>query len=134
MSPVAASLHSSVAYSGIVVAVLFYFFFLFFFFFQAEAGIEVSCLSRGLGDVYKGRSGSTGICTFPEKDGALIINCLLYTSYAADELLCVELGGWPFIKKKKKKSKISVLTLSHRIYNHSSHLLYNISVIFHISI
>mgnify|MGYP000155313835 CR=1 FL=1 len=28
--------------------------FLFFFFFQAEDGIRVFCLSRGLGDVYKG--------------------------------------------------------------------------------
>ncbi len=27
--------------------------FFFFFFFQAEAGIRVFCLSRGLGDVYK---------------------------------------------------------------------------------
>ncbi|RLQ05990.1 hypothetical protein D9547_14425, partial [Geobacillus stearothermophilus] len=32
--------------------VLFFFFF-FFFFFQAEDGIRVFCLSRGLGDVYK---------------------------------------------------------------------------------
>eukprot|EP00657_Telonema_sp_P-1_P005440 TRINITY_DN22797_c0_g1_i1.p1 TRINITY_DN22797_c0_g1~~TRINITY_DN22797_c0_g1_i1.p1 ORF type:complete len:126 (-),score=35.10 TRINITY_DN22797_c0_g1_i1:18-395(-) len=30
------------------------------------------------------------------KDG-----CLLYTSDAADDLLCVDLGGLPFIKKKK---------------------------------
>ncbi len=27
----------------------------FFFFFQAEDGIRVFCLSRGLGDVYKGQ-------------------------------------------------------------------------------
>src|SRR5680860_1544655 len=30
-------------------------------------------------------------------------NCLLYTSDAADDLLCVDLGGRRIIKKKKKK-------------------------------
>eukprot|EP00657_Telonema_sp_P-1_P005524 TRINITY_DN2294_c0_g1_i1.p1 TRINITY_DN2294_c0_g1~~TRINITY_DN2294_c0_g1_i1.p1 ORF type:complete len:127 (-),score=31.42 TRINITY_DN2294_c0_g1_i1:19-399(-) len=30
------------------------------------------------------------------------INCLLYTSDAADDLLCVDLGGRRIIKKKKK--------------------------------
>src|SRR5450756_3124256 len=32
--------------------------------------------------------------------------CLLYTSDAADDLLCVDLGGRRIIKKKKKKQKI----------------------------
>ncbi len=32
---------------------MFYVVMSFFFFFQAEAGIRVFCLSRGLGDVYK---------------------------------------------------------------------------------
>src|SRR5450756_3145871 len=31
--------------------------------------------------------------------------CLLYTSDAADDLLCVALGGRRIIKKKKKKKK-----------------------------
>src|SRR5680860_1731059 len=31
--------------------------------------------------------------------------CLLYTSDAADDLLCVDLGGRRIIKKKKKKKK-----------------------------
>src|SRR5450756_1207514 len=31
--------------------------------------------------------------------------CLLYTSDAADDLLCVDLGGRRIIKKKKKKQK-----------------------------
>src|SRR5450756_3097715 len=31
--------------------------------------------------------------------------CLLYTSDAADDLLCVDLGGRRIIKKKKKKHK-----------------------------
>src|SRR5450756_3189685 len=34
-----------------------------------------------------------------------ICNCLLYTSDAADDLLCVDLGGRRIIKKKKKKNK-----------------------------
>src|SRR5450756_3253446 len=36
---------------------------------------------------------------FFEDDG----DCLLYTSDAADDLLCVDLGGRRIIKKKKKK-------------------------------
>ena len=31
--------------------------------------------------------------------------CLLYTSDAADDLLCVDLGGRRIIKKKKKKQQ-----------------------------
>eukprot|EP00657_Telonema_sp_P-1_P010444 TRINITY_DN488_c0_g1_i3.p1 TRINITY_DN488_c0_g1~~TRINITY_DN488_c0_g1_i3.p1 ORF type:complete len:168 (+),score=44.99 TRINITY_DN488_c0_g1_i3:173-676(+) len=33
-------------------------------------------------------------------------NCLLYTSDAADDLLCVDLGGRRIIKKKKNKNHI----------------------------
>ena len=33
-----------------------------------------------------------------------ICDCLLYTSDAADDLLCVDLGGRRLIKKKKTKS------------------------------
>ena len=32
----------------------------------------------------------------------LIVSCLLYTSDAADDLLCVDLGGRRIIKKKNK--------------------------------
>src|SRR5680860_981258 len=32
-----------------------------------------------------------------------VLGCLLYTSDAADDLLCVDLGGRRIIKKKKKK-------------------------------
>src|SRR5450756_1662078 len=35
----------------------------------------------------------------------LSYTCLLYTSDAADDLLCVDLGGRRIIKKKKKKQK-----------------------------
>src|SRR5450756_3129672 len=33
------------------------------------------------------------------------LNCLLYTSDAADDLLCVDLGGRRIIKKKKNNKK-----------------------------
>ena len=34
-----------------------------------------------------------------------IMSCLLYTSDAADDLLCVDLGGRRIIQKKKKTKK-----------------------------
>src|SRR5450756_562242 len=37
---------------------------------------------------------------------APLYDCLLYTSDAADDLLCVDLGGRRIIKKKKKNSAI----------------------------
>ena len=86
------------------------------FFFQAEDGIRDLVRSRGLGDVYK-RQGR------PEPGPDLLLQgqsrgrrlhclrrridlchphpCLLYTSDAADDLLCVDLGGRRIIKKKK---------------------------------
>eukprot|EP00825_Cyclidium_porcatum_P018338 TRINITY_DN20936_c0_g1_i1.p2 TRINITY_DN20936_c0_g1~~TRINITY_DN20936_c0_g1_i1.p2 ORF type:complete len:152 (-),score=45.69 TRINITY_DN20936_c0_g1_i1:35-490(-) len=36
-------------------------------------------------------------------------NCLLYTSDAADDMQCVDLGGRRIIKKKKKNYKLSIL-------------------------
>src|SRR5450756_3166312 len=40
-----------------------------------------------------------------EFDLEILEACLLYTSDAADDLLCVDLGGRRIIKKKKKKKK-----------------------------
>eukprot|EP00657_Telonema_sp_P-1_P009540 TRINITY_DN3788_c0_g1_i4.p2 TRINITY_DN3788_c0_g1~~TRINITY_DN3788_c0_g1_i4.p2 ORF type:complete len:130 (-),score=17.25 TRINITY_DN3788_c0_g1_i4:118-507(-) len=40
---------------------------------------------------------------FLDNGGAPSGTCLLYTSDAADDLLCVDLGGRRIIKKKKKK-------------------------------
>src|SRR5450756_2739580 len=37
--------------------------------------------------------------------GVLYVHCLLYTSDAADDLLCVDLGGRRIIKKKKKQKQ-----------------------------
>ena len=89
------------------------------FFFQAEDGIRDAQESRGLGDVYKRQSFTLNQKTLPEIGFAILpstVNqsyklavkclksCLLYTSDAADDLLCVDLGGRRIIKKKKKKS------------------------------
>ena len=101
------------------------------FFFQAEDGIRDLVRSRGLGDVYKrqalahpqevGREparlagGSVGRIHRPQVRAAVErrvadvvvvadVACLLYTSDAADELLCVDLGGRRIIKKKKHTS------------------------------
>ena len=42
-------------------------------------------------------------CRWEEKS-EVDIGCLLYTSDAADDLLCVDLGGRSIIKKKKEKT------------------------------
>mgnify|MGYP007068950269 CR=1 FL=1 len=91
----------------------------FFFFVQAEDGIRDAQKSRGLGDVYKRQE--QGMIDFDitrfeqtfEHNGflrvgafALLLACLLYPSYAADDLLCVDLGGRPLIKKKKNQQNI----------------------------
>src|SRR5680860_1921459 len=75
-----------------------------FFFFQAEDGIRDRSPSRGLGDVYKRQARPS---RWPPRPRWLppARPCLLYTSDAADDLLCVDLGGRRIIKKKKKKQK-----------------------------
>ena len=93
-----------------------------FFFFQAEDGIRDAQESRGLGDVYKRQPQEVSSqCPFEflrrihvERDwswpGHILSGygvqveyygwaCLLYTSDAADDLLCVDLGGRRIIKK-----------------------------------
>ena len=86
------------------------------FFFQAEDGIRALVRSRGLGDVYKRQvlprpslefvayAKNEGFVDFLPSWGGLRIQskvCLLYTSDAADDLLCVDLGGRRLLKKKK---------------------------------
>src|SRR5450756_386193 len=48
--------------------------------------------ARGVADLLERRE---------ERDGEAVGTCLLYTSDAADDLLCVDLGGRRIIKKKK---------------------------------
>ena len=52
--------------------------------------------------------------------GGGVCTCLLYTSDAADDLLCVDLGGRRIIKKKKKNTKKSLKTIIDTINKHDS--------------
>ena len=55
-------------------------------------------------DGYARATGKIGVCLSTSGPGAtnLVTGiCLLYTSDAADDLLCVDLGGRRIIKKKK---------------------------------
>ena len=69
-------------------------------FFQAEDGIRDVERSRGLGDVYKRQDLSghkiKSCANFQDKRTS---TCLLYTSDAADDMQCVDLGGRRIIKK-----------------------------------
>ena len=100
-----------------------------FFFFQAEDGIRDLVRSRGLGDVYKRQSRGTphqrlaleGKCSKPSIRHHLVLNlfdlhtlCLLYTSDAADDLLCVDLGGRRIIKKKNSTVQTLNKSISQR--------------------
>ena len=91
----------------------------FRFFFQAEDGIRDAQESRGLGDVYKRQHLNkimTGefVSNIREEIkgriknlpgfGNRVYNCLLYTSDAADDLLCVDLGGRRLTKKKTNRN------------------------------
>ena len=89
------------------------------FFFQAEDGIRDAQESRGLGDVYK-RQALWSACRLSDlsiferskcirvgadlRGEAHARTCLLYTSDAADDLLCVDLGGRRIIKKKNHRT------------------------------
>ena len=105
---------------------------MWFFFFQAEDGIRDAQESRGLGDVYKRQiislarrqrdgfhSAQTNVCgpVAQAVDCELHTGCLLYTSDAADDLLCVDLGGRRIIKKK---NNIYLLHLPHTPHTHST--------------
>ena len=78
------------------------------FFFHAKDGIRDAQESRGLGDVYKrqhhlrdeaDREGQRAEHRQAERIDDRM-GCLLYTSDAADDLLRVDPGGRPIIKKK----------------------------------
>ena len=91
--------------------------FFLFFFFQAEDGIRDLVRSRGLGDVYKRQDLGFAIWDLGfgiwdlgalknrhegSKSRFLQNTCLLYTSDAADDLLCVDLGGRRIIQKNTR--------------------------------
>ena len=99
-----------------------------FFFFQAEDGIRDAQESRGLGDVYKRqahrqpalREARRGDVERDLRVGARRVAdveqvgpCLLYTSDAADDLLCVDLGGRRLIKKQRASPKTPTHTTTY---------------------
>eukprot|EP00831_Metopus_contortus_P021955 TRINITY_DN1992_c0_g1_i3.p1 TRINITY_DN1992_c0_g1~~TRINITY_DN1992_c0_g1_i3.p1 ORF type:complete len:108 (-),score=31.76 TRINITY_DN1992_c0_g1_i3:35-358(-) len=49
-----------------------------------------------------------------------IKSCLLYTSDAADDTPCVDLGGRRIIKKKKKKNETKILKQSELVSTNKS--------------
>ena len=107
-------------------------------FFQAEDGIRDLVRSRGLGDVYKRQeymsevyTGMLGESVKAIDQLLLVVNafttqmtdCLLYTSDAADDLLCVDLGGRRIIQKKKT-AQLNIrhrpLTFHHNCTHHTT--------------
>src|SRR5450756_3234748 len=62
---------------------------------SSSTGISASMVS-GVSDAGLSTTGQ------PAASAGPILRCLLYTSDAADDLLCVDLGGRRIIKKKKK--------------------------------
>ncbi len=81
------------------------------FFFQAEDGIRGFCLSRGLGDVCERRGHvyvhvHVHVHVHAHVHVHVHVHGRLYTSYAADDPLCVDLGGRSIIKKKIKVTTI----------------------------
>ena len=104
----------------------------FYFFFQAEDGIRDLVRSRGLGDVYKRQALARLALQAPNSQRKDLIAetlavvravkersrqqyiCLLYTSDAADDLLCVDLGGRRIIKKKKNTTQKQASTIKDK--------------------
>ena len=54
-----------------------------------------------------------------EPGGRVLQGCLLYTSDAADDLLCVDLGGRRILKKKKNQK--TQFPISHTRYINNDH-------------
>ena len=107
------------------------FFVFFFFFFKQKTAYEIMpslvgsemCIRDRVWVIYK-YSNYCLLCicstkismlfgVYPVISGRgfkLYVSCLLYTSDAADDLLCVDLGGRRIIKKKKKCNKSILYT------------------------
>ena len=110
-----------------------------FFFFQAEDGIRDAQESRGLGDVYK-RQHQDHLRLYrrardhrkraeahrgPSARLRLRVQaCLLYTSDAADDLLCVDLGGRRIIKKNKTINQRAMVTTTERANHERQHTIF----------
>ena len=69
-----------------------------------QAGIKAQVGYKRRPDSYCGTP-SVVIDNTLDRQFAVSASCLLYTSDAADDLLCVDLGGRRIIKKKKQKQE-----------------------------
>ena len=70
--------------------------------FKLARGISISQIAK---DLNRSKSSVSDEIKRNNHNGIYIaICCLLYTSDAADDLLCVDLGGRRIIKKKKQKN------------------------------
>eukprot|EP00831_Metopus_contortus_P018115 TRINITY_DN17710_c0_g1_i2.p2 TRINITY_DN17710_c0_g1~~TRINITY_DN17710_c0_g1_i2.p2 ORF type:complete len:112 (+),score=28.66 TRINITY_DN17710_c0_g1_i2:88-423(+) len=74
---------------------------------------SISLVDGKVDDAIGGRSYGIGIRIFKGLKSVYAYTCLLYTSDAADDTPCVDLGGRRIIKKKKKKEKKSKQTLNY---------------------
>ena len=52
--------------------------------------------------------------------GSALAACLLYTSDAADDLLCVDLGGRRIIKKKKKHNITTQSIINYALHKYTN--------------
>ena len=78
-------------------------------FFQLENGIQ----ARIRGQVHRALPNmQSGLLCFWQSQPVYLlpkpVPCLLYTSDAADDLLCVDLGGRRILKKKEQQEGVSV--------------------------
>ena len=100
------------------------------FFLQAEDGIRNAQGSRGLGDVYKRQeqrmhcgSSLRSIASGPDYRSYQRLDrrrCLLYTSDAADDLLCVDPGGRRIIKTTPTDNSPELNPLRLRAIEHTA--------------
>src|SRR5450756_3221576 len=71
---------------------------------QDQADMRTHLIHRPARDIFPRLGGSRlSPIGFDPEQFSCCCHCLLYTSDAADDLLCVDLGGRRIIKKKKKK-------------------------------
>src|SRR5450756_3117289 len=73
---------------------------------EFETPVDVSILANDI--AYKSQLDTASVDVDPATPGQQTTGtttCLLYTSDAADDLLCVDLGGRRIIKKKKNKKQ-----------------------------
>src|SRR5450756_3117498 len=80
--------------------------------YEVEAYEEFNLKAPALGSRVELEEGEGTVVGYQVPLGVVVVEvetCLLYTSDAADDLLCVDLGGRRIIKKKKKTNRKNIL-------------------------